>query len=290
MSTITSSKTAIAAVARIYAKGIVDVLAFVFNILPLRPIVRILITAYLLTRTAWFLLGDAVPLTQTVLGSALVLAAAHDTPVPPRGTADDSPAFRRWVRAGSQPAILRLGDPRMVPPEITKAQLQQSVETYRVQLSLLVQICTVLVLADATTVGYSIQQRLAGLLWVGAVFPVVMIMCARVVGRMSVPVLATAITIEAKYNDPEVGGLISTFVAVAISPGFAERLTAAAMLDDRSSRAKALSALGARDLFVGARPVRHVLRLIIIGQAIRPNSSLALLRLASLRQVVISRL
>ena len=76
MSTITSSKTAIAAVARIYAKGIVDLLAFVFNILPLRPIVRILITAYLLTRTAWFLLRDAVPLPQTVLGSALVLAAA----------------------------------------------------------------------------------------------------------------------------------------------------------------------------------------------------------------------
>ena len=76
MSTITSSKTAIAAVARIYAKGIVDLLAFVFSTLPLRPIVRILITAYLLTRTAWFLLGDAVPPLQTVLGSALVLAAA----------------------------------------------------------------------------------------------------------------------------------------------------------------------------------------------------------------------
>src|SRR5664279_6613431 len=67
MSTITSTKTAIAAVARIYAKGIVDLLAFVFNILPLRPIIRILITAYLLTRTAWFLLGDAVPLPQTCL-------------------------------------------------------------------------------------------------------------------------------------------------------------------------------------------------------------------------------
>ena len=53
MSTITSSKTAIAAVARIYAKGIVDLLAFVFSTLPLRPILRILITAYLLTRTAW---------------------------------------------------------------------------------------------------------------------------------------------------------------------------------------------------------------------------------------------
>jgi len=75
MSTITSSKTAIAAVARIYAKGIVDLLAFVFKILPLRPIIRILITAYLLTRTAWFLLGDAAPLPQTVSGGAVLAAA-----------------------------------------------------------------------------------------------------------------------------------------------------------------------------------------------------------------------
>ena len=75
MSTITRAKTAVAAVARIYAKGIADLLAFVFNLLPLRPIVRILITADLLTRTTWFLLGDPVPLPQTVLGSALVLAA-----------------------------------------------------------------------------------------------------------------------------------------------------------------------------------------------------------------------
>jgi len=76
MSTITRAKTAIAAVARIYAKGIVDLVAFVLSILPLRSIVRILITAYLLTRTAWFLLGDPVPLPQTILGSAMVLAAA----------------------------------------------------------------------------------------------------------------------------------------------------------------------------------------------------------------------
>ena len=43
-------------------------------------------------------------------------------------------------------------------PELTKLQLQQSVETYRVQLSLLVQILAVLVVADATVVGYAINN------------------------------------------------------------------------------------------------------------------------------------
>lgn len=37
-------------------------------------------------------------------------------------------------------------------PELAKLQLQQGIETYRAQMSLMVQICTVLVVADATTV------------------------------------------------------------------------------------------------------------------------------------------
>ena len=68
-------------------------------------------------------------------------------------------------------------------PEIAKLQLQQSIETYRVQMSLLVQICTVLVVADATTVGYAIQQKLAGIIWVGVIFPVTMFLVIRVIFR-----------------------------------------------------------------------------------------------------------
>jgi hypothetical protein len=76
MSTISSSNTVIAGVARMYAKGIVDLLTFVFTeVLPPRAIIRILITAYLLTRAGWFLLGDAAPLPQTVFGGAVLAAA-----------------------------------------------------------------------------------------------------------------------------------------------------------------------------------------------------------------------
>jgi|HubBroStandDraft_4_1064222.scaffolds.fasta_scaffold728488_1 hypothetical protein len=46
-------------------------------------------------------------------------------------------------------------------------------------MSLLVQIRTVLVVADATTVGYAVQQQLAGMIWVGVIFPITMYLMIR---------------------------------------------------------------------------------------------------------------
>ena len=154
-------------------------------------------------------------------------------------------------------------------PEITKLELQQSIETYRVQMSLLVQICTVLVVADATTVGYAIQQKLAGIIWVGIVFPVTMFLVIRVIFRLTLPVLATAIAIESKYRDPEVAGLLSNFVSTSISPTFLPRLREASLIESESERIKAIRALR-RPAFSGASPTKWMLVAIILGQLITP--------------------
>jgi hypothetical protein len=154
-------------------------------------------------------------------------------------------------------------------PEITKLQLQQSIETYRVQMSLLVQICTVLVVADATTVGYAIQQKLAGIIWVGTVFPITMYLIIRVIFRLTLPVLATAIAIESKYKDPEVAGLMSNFVSISISPTFFPRLRAASLIEDESGRIKALQTLR-RPAFSGVSPTKWMLIMIIVGQLLTP--------------------
>jgi hypothetical protein len=153
--------------------------------------------------------------------------------------------------------------------ELTKLELQQSIETYRVQMSLLVQICTVLVIADATTVGYAIQQKLAGIIWVGIVFPITMFLIIRVVFRLTLPILATAIGIEARYKDTEMPGLMSNFVAVAISPTFFTRLRSASLLDDESERIKALQTLR-RPAFAGVSPTKWILTIIILGQLLTP--------------------
>ena len=94
----------------------------------------------------------------------------------------------------------------MTPSEITRIQLDRA-STYRVQISLLVQICTVLTVADATVVGYAVTQRLAGVIWVGLLFPVSMILIIKLILRATVPVLAIAVSIESRYCDSEVGGL-----------------------------------------------------------------------------------
>jgi hypothetical protein len=58
----------------------------------------------------------------------------------------------------------------------------------------------VLVISDATTVGYAVQQQLAGIVWVGLVFPVVMYLTIRLVFRLTIPVIATAVGIENHFG------------------------------------------------------------------------------------------
>jgi hypothetical protein len=154
--------------------------------------------------------------------------------------------------------------------EISKVQLQQCVETYRVQMSLLVQICTVFILADATMVGYALQQQLAGALLVGIVFPLAMLVVMRVVVRMTIPVLAAAIAIETKYKDSDAPGFVSTFVSTAISFALLEQIRAAVVLSTEQARARALADLSRPYSFSGSRLIKHALMLIIVAQAIVP--------------------
>src|SRR4051794_15332478 len=100
--------------------------------------------------------------------------------------------------------------------EFAKLQLQQSIDTFRGQLALIVQICLGLIAADAATIGYAIQQKFPAALWVGLFFPLAMIMAIRAILRMSIPVLAVAIGIEARHQAPHTSSLLSSFAAVAV--------------------------------------------------------------------------
>lgn len=153
--------------------------------------------------------------------------------------------------------------------EIAKLQLQQCLETYRAQMSLLVQILTVLVVADATTVGYAVQQQLAGIIWVGLIFPVTMYFVIRTVFRLTLPVLATAISIEREYRDPAVLALMSTFAALAVAPESFERIETAIGIKQEAARLKALARLK-RPSFGGAGHTKWLLFLIILGQSAAP--------------------
>ena len=97
-----------------------------------------------------------------------------------------------------------------------------------------------------------------------------MLMVLRLIIQLTIPVLATAVSIETKYKETDLGGLISTFVAVTISHEFLEQLRSAGMLNTEPGRAKALANLRKPYLFVGGRSLKRLLLLIIIGQAVVP--------------------
>ncbi|MGD0293722.1 MAG: hypothetical protein ABSB30_07690 [Terracidiphilus sp.] len=159
----------------------------------------------------------------------------------------------------------------MEASEITRLQLQQSIETYRVQLSLLVQIHTILIVGDATFIGYAITQRLAGVIWFGLVFPVAMILMSRQIHRLTIPILATAVWIESRYADSDVGGLVSTFLSTVVSPSLLEYIRAADLPDDKAERERLLAALYHKPFsFGGKTRMSKILLFITVLQVVAP--------------------
>src|ERR1017187_8581568 len=78
--------------------------------------------------------------------------------------------------------------------EITKLQLQQAVETYRAQVTALGQIFTALVIGDVTMLGFAAQYKLAILVASAGGFPLTMLFLFLIFARLSIPVLATAVS------------------------------------------------------------------------------------------------
>lgn len=158
----------------------------------------------------------------------------------------------------------------MTLSEITKVQLQQSIETYRKQLELLIQCCTIFVIADATTMGYAIDKKAPILLWISVIYPVAIAVVFRVVVRLTIPILATAVSIETKYVHKQEPALASTFIAVVMSHTFLEELRSAATLDSELARTCSLSSLKKPYAFAGGTPAKIVLCVLIFWHVIGP--------------------
>lgn len=154
--------------------------------------------------------------------------------------------------------------------EFVKLQLQQAVDTYRAQLSLEIQIWTVLVLGNASIFGYAVAQKLAGVIWVGIIFPITMRAVGSVVRRTTIPILATAVEIEEKYCEPTIRGLVSTFIATSVSPVLLQQLRLAANAE-ASERMKILTAAQDMPHIIGRNSgTRAALLYIAWGQAVLP--------------------
>jgi hypothetical protein len=155
--------------------------------------------------------------------------------------------------------------------EFAKLQLQQSIDTYRTQMTLLVQVCTVLVIANCTIVGFALTNKLPAVLIVSAIFPLLLGYVIETVGRLSVPILYTALNVEDRYGVSGFDGLASTFLAFTSSVDYIRELRGIASTGGDDGFRKRISQLRTmpRPRYGGRRGVvRRFLELAMLVQVL----------------------
>ncbi len=141
--------------------------------------------------------------------------------------------------------------------EVQKAQLQQAVDTYRVQITLLTQILTAFVIANVSVIGYAVSAHVAGVVAVGAIFPLGSMFVIRRVSRLAIPLFYTAINIEKELGGSGLDGLVTTLLCFTHSVEYVESLRKLASLAPAEDRFRKLKEFPTPHLF-GVTVRRHL--------------------------------
>ena len=124
--------------------------------------------------------------------------------------------------------------------EFARAQFELSVETYLTLLKLLVQMVTVLVLADVTVLGYAITQKISSVLLIGSVFPLMILFHLYVIRRFTMPVVYTAVSLEQRLGDFGGDWLFSTLMGFTQSAEYIDRLRDISLIEDHAEKIQRL--------------------------------------------------
>jgi hypothetical protein len=158
------------------------------------------------------------------------------------------------------------GFAEMTFEDFERSQWQQAIETFRVQIQLLVQWCSIMMIADVTLVGYAITQRTGITIAVGAIFPLTMVTMIRRFERHARPIIYTALTIE-DANSEGVDGVATAYASSSAGPEYVECIRDAGRRATEAERMQALRSLPRRDLW-GRRHLIPGLYTLAIGQMV----------------------
>lgn len=114
--------------------------------------------------------------------------------------------------------------PAISKSDFIKLQLDQAIDTFKTQLSLSVQIITILLIANVTVVGFAISNKIAGIFFLGFIFPCVLLFVLIRMSRMMKPLLYTAIHLEQKYGGGDTDWVVSTFIGTVINQEYLDKL------------------------------------------------------------------
>ena len=133
-------------------------------------------------------------------------------------------------------------DSAKLNPDFLVTQYEQAMETFRHGVTSLAQLVTVFVLADLTLLGFAIDNQIAGIIFLGALFPIFIMNSASVVGKLLAPTIFTAYGLEQKCG-AAIGGLMHTGLRVNLSLEVANKLAAISAIENIDEQAAQLRRL-----------------------------------------------
>ena len=185
------------------------------------------------------------------------------------------------MRKKSEGSWIVVGDSRTTEDHVVQQDQQDreflllqyatALEIYLTQVRLMVQILTILVVVNATVVGFAISERAAAILWVGAIFPFTAIVITQLMFRVARPVMHFAVSVEERFRVPDFDMLASTFAATSIHPQFLLRIREIRKLPTEIDRLAALHSLPASSFQArGAQWIAWALVSLGVAQLLAP--------------------
>ena len=145
-------------------------------------------------------------------------------------------------------------------------QCEQTYATLRTQLNLLIQVITILVVANVTILGFAVSQKLASAFLVAALFPAAVLFVSYIVFRLATPLYYTAVGLETIYGNQEMSWLVSTFASFVVSEQYVIELREISQLSDAAQKRARLDSLPKPWIGTGGGYARFALILLAVAQ------------------------
>jgi len=163
-----------------------------------------------------------------------------------------------------------MGVRKKVRTELILAEFEQAIITFRAGFTTLSRIGALLIIADVTVIGYAINTRIAGIVFLGAIFPFGIMYLIKVVGKLLTPVIITAYSIEKEYGDNKIRTLMNAGLSINLSKKFSDKLESILSVKDAYEQDKMMSKVYFPMLGPGRLAFNSLLILFAIAQLVAP--------------------
>jgi hypothetical protein len=146
--------------------------------------------------------------------------------------------------------------------ELIKTQAERAIESYLQLFSQLVNIGTVLAIVDVTIIGFSITQKIVGILLFASFIPILLLVITLRIYKIMFPFIYAAISLEYKFGHEEIDWVGQTYLSIDLSPEHVNLLKDISNIENRTERMKKLKGMIPR---ITWRYVPVLLGIIVIG-------------------------